>query len=979
MGHLVAKTTDRQPSPDAPPLVPSGTRLTRNELAGAILIQAALAVLFLSPALFTGRTFSPSDLLFNLAPWSDQPPAGWTQAGNPAQFDSTFVFEPWLHYTAEALHAGRLPLWNPDNYLGAPFFGNIQSAIFYPGNWLYYLWPSGDLYAVRAWLELLVAAAGMYLLARESLHAGRIAAHLAAITFTYSGFLIIWLFWPLTSVAIWLPWLWWATDRLMARPSARWVAGLAGLVVVTIFAGHPETTFHVALFTGAFALFRAWRAAPTQPIRIARLLGLWTLGYALGGALAAVQLLPFAEYMAQSMVLVWRNNPDRPHPWTPLAFLWTIISPNLFGNPAHHTEWEVPSSYIDNNIYCGLLALILAPLALWSRERAQRASALLLLGLIVLIAGAVYRLPGLYDLVSALPGLDLASNRRLVLFFPFALGLLAALGFEALRRQGGSRRVLLTGGAALLGVLGGGIVLPWLGAHSLFNLPALPGPAATWQAALLRAAGVLGLSAALLGLAGLAIRRGPGWGGRAIWLAFPLLLFADLWQARVDYNPTIAPADHFPPTRVSQVVQQQPPPARFTGIGSIFPPNTSLWYDIPDLRGYDALEPQSYRDMVIEIDPVMLHRPGGAVVVLKTVRSPMTNLLGVRTVATDFLNNPNYAVIAQQETPGLAVGELVPGRLVGQSFVAPADRLAGIQLLTANYARPTQGRLRFHLKTDPAAATDLASGAVDAQDWPNNQFWPIYFPPVADSAGRTFYFALEAVDTQPGSAPTLWASPQDVYPAGTRWEQGQPVAGDLAFRLLSLPEPPGSWFALVSDGGPHATSVYENRRAFPRAWLTHRVEVEPDPAARPPRLADPAFDARATALLAAPLPPDQPLPAVPPPQAHDTVTLTHYAAETVEIATRSPAAGVLVLADQAFPGWAATVDGAPTPLVTTDHALRGVYVPAGSHTVRFSYEPLSFRLGAGISGIALVILAGLLVGWPIGRRKTTGGRVPAHP
>jgi hypothetical protein len=950
MSRSAAKTVDDTPGP----------RLTRHELAGAILIQAALAVLFLSPALFTGRYFSPSDLLFNLAPWSDQPPAGWTQAANPAQFDSTFVFEPWLHYTAEALHAGRLPLWNPDNYLGAPFVGNIQSAVFYPGNWLYYLWPSGDLYAVRAWLQLLVAALGMVLLARESLGTSRIGAHLAAITFTYSGFLIIWLFWPLTSVAIWLPWLWWATDRLMARPSARWVAALAGLVVVTIFAGHPETTFHLALFTGAFALFRAWRAAPTHPRQIVRLLGLWAAGYALGALLAAVQLLSFAEYMAQSMVLVWRSNPDRPHPWTPLAFLWTIISPDLFGNPARHTEWQVPSSYIDNNIYCGLLTLLLAPLALWTRAR--RATVLLLLGLIVLIAGAVYRLPGIYELVSALPGLELASNRRLVLFFPLALGLLAALGFDVLRGPGGSRRALLTGGVTLLAVAGVGLLLPWLGAHTLFNVPAQPGPEATWQAGLLRAAGLLGLGGALLALAGAAGRRG-GRVAVVVGLAFPLVLFADLWQARVDYNPTIAPADHFPPTRVSQFLQQQAAPARFTGLGSIFPPNTSLWYDIADLRGYDALEPQLYRDMVVPIDPVLRQRPGGAVIVFKTVRAPLTNLLGVRYIATDFGNNPNYAVIAQQETPGLAVGELLPGRLVGQTFVAPADHLAGIQLLTANYARPTRGRLRFHLKTDPAAPTDLASGEVDAQDWPNNQFWPIYFPPVADSAGRAFTFTLEALDTQPGSAPTLWASPQDVYPGGTRWDAGQPAAGDLAFRLLSLPEPPGSWFALVSDGGLHATSVYENRRAFPRAWLTHRVAVEPDPAARPPRLNDPAFDARGTVLLAAPLPPDQPLPPEPPPQAQDAVTLTHDAAETVEVATRSPAAGVLVLADQAFPGWTVTLDGAPTPLLTADHALRGVYVAAGPHTVRFAYAPLSFQVGALISGIALVILAGLLVGW----------------
>ncbi len=984
MNVAVQQSEERTNTPASTQTPLFGGRGGRQELAGAMLIQAMLALLFLSPALLTGRYFSPSDLLFNVMPWSDQVPAGWTQASNGAQFDSTYVFEPWLHYTAEALHAGRLPLWNADSYLGAPFFGNIQSAIFYPGNWLYYLWPSGDMYAVRAWLELLIAALGMYLLARESLRTSRIAAHLAAISFTYGAFLIIWLFWPLTSVAIWLPWLWWATDRLMARPTARWMAGLAGLVAVSIFAGHPETTFHLALFVGAFALFRAWQAAPARPWPIARLLGLWTAGYALGALIAAVQLLPFAEYMAQSMVLVWRNNPARPHAWTQFPYLWTLVTPDLFGNPAHHNDWNLPSTYIDNNIYSGLLSLILAPLALLTRDRARRATALFVLIMSLVIAGAVYRVPGIYDLVTRLPVLGLAANRRLVLFFPFALGLLAALGLDALRQRGRSRRMVGAGGAALLAVLGGGIALPWLGEHTLLSLPTiLPDPDAVWQAALLRAAGVWGVSAVLLGVAGLvAWRRRGKWRG-ALWLAFPALLFLDLWQARGDYNPTVAPADHFPPTAVTRFLQQQPAPTRSTGIGAVFPPDTNIWYDLTDLRGYDAIEPQSYRDMVSQIDPAMQSRPGGAIVVFQGVRTPMTNLLGVRYIVAGPNANLDYQLIARQETPGQSVGELLPGRLVGQTFVAPADRLAGVQLLVANYARPTHGRIRFHLKSDPSAPTDLASGEVDTASWPNNQFWPIFFPPVENAAGRTFYFGLEGVDTQPGSAPTLWFSPQDVYAGGSRWEQGQALPGDLAFRLMSQPEPPGTWFTPVIDGGQSGTNVYENRQAFPRAWLTHRVEVVPDPATRLARLTDPTFDARDAALLAASLPADQPLPAVPPPQAQDTVTITRYAAETVEIATSSPAAGLLVLADQAFPGWTASVDGTTVPLYTADHALRGVYVPSGTHTVRFAYEPLSVRLGALISGVTLLILGVMVVGWQPGRRSTRrwvpGDRDEAEP
>ena len=60
-----------------------------------------------------------------------------------------------------------------------------------------------------------------------------------------------------------------------------------------------------------------------------------------------------------------------------------------------------------------------------------------------------------------------------------------------------------------------------------------------------------------------------------------------------------------------------------------------------------------------------------------------------------------------------------------------------------------------------------------------------------------------------------------------------------------------------------------------------------------------------------------------------------YKPETVQVATTSQIAGLLMLGDEQFPGWEASVDGQPAPILTADEALRAVYVPAGSHTVTF--------------------------------------------
>jgi hypothetical protein len=62
--------------------------------------------------------------------------------------------------------------------------------------------------------------------------------------------------------------------------------------------------------------------------------------------------------------------------------------------------------------------------------------------------------------------------------------------------------------------------------------------------------------------------------------------------------------------------------------------------------------------------------------------------------------------------------------------------------------------------------------------------------------------------------------------------------------------------------------------------------------------------------------------------------------------------GFLVLSDVNYPGWEATVDGEMVPLLQADYLFRAVRVPAGTHTIVFVYQPLSFWAGALISLIA---------------------------
>ena len=60
-----------------------------------------------------------------------------------------------------------------------------------------------------------------------------------------------------------------------------------------------------------------------------------------------------------------------------------------------------------------------------------------------------------------------------------------------------------------------------------------------------------------------------------------------------------------------------------------------------------------------------------------------------------------------------------------------------------------------------------------------------------------------------------------------------------------------------------------------------------------------------------------------------------------------------------YPGWHAEVDGVPTPIHRANISVRGIALPKGQRTVRFSYDPQSFFRGLWITLAAL----GVIVLW----------------
>src|SRR5437660_6551955 len=67
-------------------------------------------------------------------------------------------------------------------------------------------------------------------------------------------------------------------------------------------------------------------------------------------------------------------------------------------------------------------------------------------------------------------------------------------------------------------------------------------------------------------------------------------------------------------------------------------------------------------------------------------------------------------------------------------------------------------------------------------------------------------------------------------------------------------------------------------------------------------------------------------------------------------------AGLVVLTDLWNKGWRAYLDGQNVPVLRANHAVRGVVVQQGTHSLEFRYQPASFTWGVSAAGLAALTL-----------------------
>ena len=226
-----------------------------------------------------------------------------------------------------------------------------------------------------------------------------------------------------------------------------------------------------------------------------------------------------------------------------------------------------------------------------------------------------------------------------------------------------------------------------------------------------------------------------------------------------------------------------------------------------------------------------------------------------------------------------------------------------------------------------------------------------------------------------GEVPSF-APPDGVAPLATRRRLLDLTATRFVVVWKALPAARPEIGAFLRDAGlaPRPFEgdellLYENPHALPRAYVVYRTRPAPPPPALLAALARPDFDPLTESYVEGMVETAGETPRGTP------ARIVVDAERAVEIEATLAQPGLVVLADAFYPGWHATVDGAPAPIVATNHLFRGVPAPAGTHRVRLEYRPSSVTAGALASIVGWLVVVGLA--WRAKRRDAastvTGG------
>lgn len=615
-----------------------------------IIFIAIIIAIFFRPFIFQGKLPIPSDTIVGLYhPFRDFYSQEYSRGVPFKNFlitDPVRQQYPWRELTIDLMKKGQIPLWNPYSFSGTPLLANLQSAVFYPLNLLFFLFPFDFTWGILIFFEPLLAGIFLYLYLRN-LTLGKFASLFGALSFSFSGFFIAWLEWgTILHSALWLPLILLSIDKIFYYfPTAkisnlRWPAIFIFSLASSFFAGHLQTFFYAALLSVVYVLGRWWQYGKNIKVIL-----LFTIYYSLFAILTAVQWWSTLQFINLSGRELDQINWQQDGWFIPWQNLIQFLAPDFFGNPATLNYWGI-WNYGEFVGYIGILPLILVLYALiWRQDKKT------------LFFGSIFFLSLLFSLPTPLakfpyqlqiPLLATSQPTRLLFLTDFSLAILTAIGMDfILKKHLGGKQL----GSILLSVL---FVFVGFWAFVVFAPKFLSGGEWVSNLAVSKRNLILPtilffVSATLL--SGFLTKRIPR---SLILLGIFLIVVFDLLRFGEKFTPFTKSEWLFPQTKTIEFLQKQEKPFRIMSTNrQIFPPNFSVIYRLESIEGYDPLYLERYGELIAASErnkPDILPPFGfNRIITPQNFESQIIDLLNVKYVLSlDELNSKKLKKVFQE-------------------------------------------------------------------------------------------------------------------------------------------------------------------------------------------------------------------------------------------------------------------------------------------------------------------------------------------
>ncbi|MEO8499968.1 MAG: YfhO family protein [Vicinamibacteria bacterium] len=207
------------------------------------------------------------------------------------QRDLMLVYFPLIQVILREVSLGAFPLRDPTSAFGQPLLADPSCQILYPPTWLHILLPPPLAYGWFVSIHSVFGALGVALLARRLSSGSFLSGLIGGVAWQMSGPLLsLATLWHHMAGAAWIPWVWLAVERALARCPGRTDLALGVAMGAQMLAGSAEmcaATLMIATLRILLAKDRSlWRPWLTS--------GLWAV------ALSAGVWLPAAEMVLNS-------------------------------------------------------------------------------------------------------------------------------------------------------------------------------------------------------------------------------------------------------------------------------------------------------------------------------------------------------------------------------------------------------------------------------------------------------------------------------------------------------------------------------------------------------------------------------------------------------------------------------------------------------------------------------------------------------